>query len=183
MKNYIFFFSFCFLICGLWIEYCVYFFVTPRGQLDPFDLHRPARRTWSGQLGIVTVTSIMYCFVCVHSERRADDNPIVCVGVGQPQRRRPVRHKHPGQHTHRALQHVRPRLVQRRYFARREHVVPDRDPGDRGQTRFQRVPELDGIASRAPRYHITRGPLSVTRARRTSNNSESPTTYKYSTRL
>lgn len=70
-------------------------------------------------------------FSLAYSERRADDNPIVCVGVGQPQRRRPVRHQHPGSHTHRTLQHVRPRLVQRR-VARRKHLVPDRGLGSRG---------------------------------------------------
>jgi len=47
----------------------------------------------------------------------------VCVGVGQPERRRAVRHQHAGAHTHRALQHVRPRLVQRRRGRRWRRVL------------------------------------------------------------
>jgi len=71
-----------------------------------------------------------------YSERRAADNPVMRLGVGQPERRRPMRNKHPREHTHRTLQHVRPGPLQRRSGHRRLHRVPDHGFGGCGTFRY-----------------------------------------------
>lgn len=62
---------------------------------------------WTYTGTYTTVKLIFRFLICVsHSERRVGNHPVVRVGIGQPERRRAVRHQHACQHTHRALQHV-----------------------------------------------------------------------------
>lgn len=71
-----------------------------------------------------------------YSERRAADYPVMRLGVGRPERRRSLRHKHPGEHTYRTLQHVRPGPLQRRSGHRRLHRIPDHGFSGYGPSRY-----------------------------------------------
>lgn len=56
------------------------------------------------------------------SKWRADGNPILCMGVGQPQGRRTMCYQHASEHTYRTLQHVRSGLMQQCW--RRQKYYP-----------------------------------------------------------